>query len=220
MQTAQLFEHLKVLHISGAHLNDVHILEQKQLRKIHDLGDDGQSGLFLRFEQKLDAFAPQTLKRVGRGAGLKGAAPQEGCARLFHIRRHRTKLFTAFHRAGTGDHTEVPAAYFGIAHGNDRIIGMEFSVGVFVRLLDPFYGLHHLQRVQRVDIHRGGVAHQTQNGGMGAAALVDVQPHTAQTFHQFFYLQFTCILFEYNDHNKRSLLIAMKKTLRAVPAGS
>lgn len=54
---AQLLQKLKVLHVPGAHLDDVHVLEERQVVGVHDLGDDGQSGLPLGLQQQLDAVA-------------------------------------------------------------------------------------------------------------------------------------------------------------------
>ena len=40
---AQFLQQVKILHISGTYLNDVHIGEQIQGGDVHDLGDDGKS---------------------------------------------------------------------------------------------------------------------------------------------------------------------------------
>ena len=37
-------EQLKVLHVAGTHLDEVHVLEQGQVLGVHDLGDDGGAG--------------------------------------------------------------------------------------------------------------------------------------------------------------------------------
>lgn len=77
----ELLEKLEILHIARADLNQIDIGEQVNVGKIHDLGDDRHSGLFLRLEKKLETFGAKSLECVGRCAGLERAAAEHRCAR-------------------------------------------------------------------------------------------------------------------------------------------
>ena len=60
----------------SAHLQDVHVLQQRQLGGVSDLRDDGQTRVAAGLNQQLYPGGTQPLKRIGRGAGLENAAPQ------------------------------------------------------------------------------------------------------------------------------------------------
>ena len=180
---AQLFQQLKVLHIARAHLNDIHILEQLQMRSGHDLGHDRQTGFGAGFAQQFQPFGAQALERIGRGAGLERAATQKRRAGRFDILGDLHDLLLAFHRAGTRDHAQATAAdHRAAAQIDHRILGMEFAVGFFIRLLHPLDAFHLVLRRQRLNIHRGGISQQTQHGRMGAVPGVDRHIVTLRQF--------------------------------------
>ena len=83
---------------------------------------------------------------------------------------------------------------------------MELAVGLFVRLGHAAAGLHH--RVCQNPAFRNGlgIADQTQNMGVAALGIVDLQPHIFQLVAEFAYLYVGCILFEYDDHSVLSPL--------------
>ena len=173
---AHRLEQIEVLHVSGADLNDVHILEQGQLGDVHQLGDNGQAGFRPGGLEILQAGFPQALEGVRGGTGLEGASPEHGGAAGLHRPGDGHHLFLALHRAGAGHDGQAPAADPGVPHRNHRILGVELPVGVLIRLLDPLHILHDVQSGDQVDVQLGGVAHQAQDGVGLANAGVDGDP--------------------------------------------
>ena len=102
-ELAQLPQQVEVLHIAGAHLQHIYILEQRQIHHAHDLGDDGQARLLPGDLQKLQPLRLQTGKVIGGGAGLEGAAPEHIRARRLDISGHGHDLLLRFHGAGAGE---------------------------------------------------------------------------------------------------------------------
>ena len=76
-QFAQLLEQFKVLHVAGTNLDHIHLLKIFQLGEVHQLGDDGQTGGFLRLQQQFDPSPLHPLKTVRTRPGLERTAPQE-----------------------------------------------------------------------------------------------------------------------------------------------
>ncbi len=173
---AHRLKKVKVLHIPGADLDDVHIPEEGQLGKVHQLGDDGQAGFLLGGPQVGKALLPQALEGVGRGTGLKGPAPEHGGPAGLYRLCDGHHLLLRFHRAGSRHDGEAAAANLGIAHLDDGILRVELAVGVFVGLLDPLYVLHNVQGGDEVNIQLGGVPHQAQDGVGLPDAFVDAHP--------------------------------------------
>ena len=60
---------------------------------------------------------------------------------------------------------------------NDSVLRMEFSVYIFVWLLNSFDGLYDIESVYQVHIHRSGVAYQSQYGCRLTLAVMDIQVH-------------------------------------------
>ena len=54
---SKLLEQHKVLHVACTQLDDINISEQVEMFFTHDLGDDGQTGLTLGFEQQLETLS-------------------------------------------------------------------------------------------------------------------------------------------------------------------
>ena len=168
MRLAQHLQQLKVLHVARANLNNVHIVEQRQMRGIHNFRDNGQSRCFLRFQQQLQTVLMQPLKRIRAGARLKRAAAQERCARRFDRLGDRDHLLFALHGAGAGDNLEqaVPDGHAAAIH--HRILRMELTVCFLVGFLNAADSLHCIQRGNEVGVHARRVAHQPQNGAVFA----------------------------------------------------
>ena len=144
MQLAQFLQQIKVLHISGTHLDQIHILEQRQVIDTHDLGHDGQACLLTGNLQQFDAVGLHPLKVVGGGTGLKGAAPQHIGSRRFDGLGDGNDLLLRLHRAGPGDHAEISAANFHTPHIHHCILRMKFAVAAFEGFGDSFDGIHDL----------------------------------------------------------------------------
>ena len=75
-----------------ADLNDIDIVEQRQLRQIHDFSDYRHAGQLLCLEQELETLCAQSLESVGRGAGLERAAAKQSCAGLLNRLRDTAYL--------------------------------------------------------------------------------------------------------------------------------
>ena len=80
----QRLQKLEVLHIPRADLDDVHLLEERQLRDVHDLGHDRQPGSLSGLQKQGDPVPAKPLEGVGRGARLERAAAQQSRARGLH----------------------------------------------------------------------------------------------------------------------------------------
>ena len=202
---AQFLQQVKVLHIPGAYLNDVHIGEQIQGGDVHNLGDDGKSCGFLGLQKKFDAFSLHALEGIGGGAGFESAAPEDIGAGLFDCLRHFNDLLFGFHGAGAGNHGKVTAADADIAYLHNGILGVEFPVGLFEWLGNPLDGFHHIQTFQQFHIHPAGISDQSQHGDLCAFGNVNVQIHALQPIDQMLHLFLGGTVFENGDHRKHLL---------------
>ena len=201
---AQLLQQLEVLHVARAYLDHVHVLEQRQVGRLHDLGDDGQPGGLLRLAEQFKALLVQALEGVGRGAGLEGAAPQHPRAAGLHGLGHGDDLLPALHAAGPCDDLEVPPADLRASTVDDGVVLVEFAVGALEGLLDALDGLHDVQRGDQVHVHSAGVADQADDGVV--LALGDVQPEAValQPVRQVLHLVFVHLVLEQYNHRRCS----------------
>ena len=94
---------------------------------------------------------------------------------------------------------------------DDGVLGVEFTVGVLVRLLNALYILHDVQGGDEVDIQLGGVAHQPQDGVGLADAGVDDDAFFLQPGNEAFQLVSVGITFQNDDHSRFLLKICTKK---------
>ena len=78
---------------------------------------------------------------------------------------------------------------------------MELAVGLFVRLGHAAAGLYHRVCQHPAFCNGLGVADQTQNMGVAALGIVDLQPHILQLVAELAHLYVGGILFEYDDHS-------------------
>ena len=201
---------IKVLHVPGADLDHVHILEKRQLAQVHQLRDNGQARLLPGHLQILQARGAQALEGVGGGAGLEGTAPQHGGAAGLDGLGDGDDLLFGFHGAGTGHDGQVAAADLGVPHGDDRVLRMELAIGIFVGFLHPLDILHDVQSGDQVDVQLGGVAHQAQNGVGLADAGVDDDALVLEPGDQAFQLVAVRVVFE-NDNHDEFLLLKIPK---------
>ena len=170
---AELLEQLEVLHIACAHLDDVHILKQRQVRRGHDLRHDRQAKVALGLREQVQSLRAQALEGVGGGAGLERAAAQHGRAGLFDALGDLRHLLAALHGAGADHHRDGAVADLELAHVDDGVVRVEFAVGLLVRLLDAGQALHDRVGLNNVRVDRGGVPDQAQHGGLRADPSVD-----------------------------------------------
>ena len=154
-------EQVEVLHVPGADLDHVHVLEEGQLAQVHQLRHDGEAGLLPGHLQVLQTRGPQALEGVGGGPGLEGAPPQHGGAAGLHRFGNGHHLLLALHRAGARHQGQIAAADLGVAHLHHRVLRVELPVGILVGLLDPFHILHDVQGGNQVDVQLAGITHQS-----------------------------------------------------------
>ena len=206
MRLAQHLQQLEILHVARANLNNVHIVEQRQMRGIHNFRHNGQSRCFLRFQQQLQTVLMQPLKRIRAGARLKRAAAQERCARRFDRLGNRDHLLFALHGARAGDNLEqaVPDGHAAAIH--HRILRMELTVCFLVGFLNAADSLHCIQRGNEVGVHARRVAHQPQNGAVFAFRFVDAQPHAKEKLFQSVNLFLPCFVLQDDNHGVSSIL--------------
>ncbi len=131
----------------------------------HNLRDNGQAGLLLGLGEELQALGLHTLEGIGRCAGLEGSATQELGPAGFHPLRHAADLFLALHRARARNQGQAsPADALASGELNDRVLGVELAVGLFIGLLHPAHRGHHLLGGNVLVIDGGGVADEAQHG--------------------------------------------------------
>ena len=97
----------EILHVARADLDHVgmafdHVDGGLIQRFAHNLEPEGVS----HFLQDFKGIFAQAGERIGRGARLEGAAPEEFCACLCHTLGYGERLVAALDRAGTGDDCE------------------------------------------------------------------------------------------------------------------
>ena len=200
--TAHSLQKVEVLHIARADLNDVHILEERKLAEVHQLGDDGQPRLLLGDLEVAQADLAEALEGIGRGAGLERAAAQHRRAAGLDRLRDGDHLLLGFHRAGAGHEREVAAADLRIADLDDGILGMELAVGVLIRLLHTLDVLDDVQRGNEIGVYLRGVAHQAEEHIALADAGVNDDALFLQPCDQALQLLWIRIVLEYDDHGK------------------
>ena len=171
---AQLLQHVEVLGVSRAHLDHVHLLEQRQVADVHDLGDNGQAGGLFGFQQQADALGAQALEVIGRGTGLERTAPQEVGPGGLHLLGNINDLLLRLHRAGAGNEAEVAAADGGRPGHDGGVVGVELAVDRLERVGDPCHGIDDVQALQHFHIDLAGVADEAQDGLV--LSLGDVNP--------------------------------------------
>ena len=159
-------------------------LEELGHTGVHDLGDDGQAGLLPGLHQQVEARGAHALEGVGGGAGLKRAAPEQGRAGGLHALGHGADLRLALHRAGAGDHGEIPPADLGVPHRDHRVLRVELAVGLLVGLLHPHDPLYMGVDGDLIHVHGGGVAHQAQDGATHAVGDAHIQIQFLELEHQ------------------------------------
>ena len=198
------FQKVEVLHVPGADLNHIHVLEEGQLAQVHQLRDDGEACLLLGHLQILQARGAQALEGVGRGAGLEGTAPEHGGAAGLDGLGDGHHLLLTLHGAGACHEGQVAAADLGVAHLHYGVLGVELAVGILVGLLDPLDVLHDVQRGDQVNVQLGSVAHQAQDGVGLTDAGVDDDALFLKPGDKTFQLVPVGVLFENDDHDSSS----------------
>ena len=118
------FQQRVVLHAARADLQNVGILgDQRNVVLRHDFGHDGQTALFARASQHLQAFQAKPLKCVRRTARLEGASTQNARSGAAHMVGRGHQLELGLHRAGPGHGDKFAAADLKVQHRHDWSAG-------------------------------------------------------------------------------------------------
>ncbi len=142
----------EILRVARADLQDVGMCRDEfHVALGKHFGDDAEVVFLRRLGEKPQAFLGQALKFVGRGAGLVGAAAQEGRALRLHRLGRGHELLFAFDRAGPGHETKLFA--------RADFLAVDFDDGVLVCALfhlaaDQLVALLHA--VDVLDLRPGG----------------------------------------------------------------
>ena len=177
---AQLLQKVKILHISGAHLNNVYIVEKLQSADVHDFCNNGKTCDLFGFQKQVNALSLHTLKRIGRGAGLESTAPKDLCASLLDGCGNLNDLLFRFYAARACNHGKMTAANAHITDLNHRVLGVEFAVGLLIGLRHPLDRLHDLQTAQQLHIYPGGIANEAKDGYFLTFGNMHIQVHVLQ----------------------------------------
>ena len=162
---------------------------------VHDLGHDGSArGPAGQLEQ-IQALAPHSLERVGRGAGLERAAPQQGSTGGLDPLGAVGDLLLALNAAGACDDGKVSAADLDAVHINDTVVRVKLAVGFFVGLGHAAAGLHHGVGQYPALCNGLGIADEAEDMGVAALGVVDLQAHALQLAAELMHLYVGGILF-------------------------
>ena len=197
---AESLKKLEVLHISCAHLNNVNISKKVKVGNAHYLGNYGQTRFLPCFEEKLDPLALQALERIGRSSGLERAAAEHCCARFLAGDSGCDNLFFAFNGAGTRDNLQGTVAHNSVTNLDNGIVGVEFSVSLFVRLLNAADFLNAVLREKVVHINYGGVTDKSYNALACALDKVCAYSFIFKNFYKSVYRLLLRVLFKNDDH--------------------
>src|SRR5713101_2347363 len=131
----------KILHIARADLDDVRVLLDEIERFIVDgFRDDTETVAGADFRKNLQSFFTETLKTVGRSAGLVRTAAEKARAGFFDAFGDSEALFLGFDGARPGDKSHVPAANDDFAgrsgDSKDGVLFLGVAADQFVRLAD------------------------------------------------------------------------------------
>ena len=152
-------------------MDDVDICKQGDLPHICDFGDNGKPRCLLGLHQDFHSGSAQTLKIVGRGSGLKCAAPEHVGAGVLNRPGGAEHLLVCFHGTGAGNQAERPAANLNARRfqSDDHILGMGVSTVPVASLRRLLHRLHKFQIRQQVGVYPARGFRQLQDG----AALVN-----------------------------------------------
>ena len=206
MKLTELAQQIKVLHVARADLNEVDVFKKRQVVRAHDFRDDGKPRFLSGDLQKLDALSLESLKIIGRGAGLERAAAQHVCARGLHGLGDRNDLLLGFDRAGTCDHAEVAAADLHVAHLNDHVVRVELAVAALERLRYALDGVNDTQALDEIHVNARRIADQSQHGLIRALGNVNAQSLIFEPADELLALVRFCPMLEYDDHDNILLI--------------
>src|SRR2546425_2059151 len=176
---AGLAQQRVVLHVARADLDHVGVFaDHLELGGVHGLGHHRQPDLLARLGEIAEAFLFQPLEGIGRGAGLKRAAPEHHRPGGLYRLRRGDDLLEALDRTGTRDDGDSTISKAHAADLDDRILGLELAADELKRLQDrddPFHSRRGLQRLAE-EVFGVTVPHHADDGAFHALGQVRPQP--------------------------------------------
>src|SRR5207248_4679313 len=131
-------QEIEILHVPGADLKNVGVaVDERDLTRVHDLGDDRHLELVADLAQDLQPLFAQTLKTVGAGPRFVRPAPQNIRTGLLDRAGDIEQDFAALDGAGAGDHCQSPSPNLDPEPDvDDRVFALVFAAGHFERFQD------------------------------------------------------------------------------------
>src|SRR6058998_896542 len=159
-------EQREVLNVARADLEDVGVLgDQLDLVGLHDLGDDRQPGLALRFGQQLQSLVLEPLEGVRRGARLERAAAEDARAGGLHFLRGVEQLQPRLDRARAGHDDDPCSADRHVADTDLGRLVAHLTARQLVGLEDRRDRLDAFERLEAAQrLLAAIVAHRTDHG--------------------------------------------------------
>ena len=181
----KLFQEREILHITSAHLEDVDILEQRKVARIHDLRDDRYAEFTLHLGKNVKAILAHSLEGIGRRAGLEGSAAKDRRPRLLRRLGDNHALLFAFDRTRPRHDLEATAAECNAADFDDGIVGVKLAIRLLERLGNPANRLNLVHGFEQVDIDGSRIADQADNRLLFAHDYVRLDVLAFKVFAEF-----------------------------------
>src|SRR6185437_4781376 len=128
-----------ILHVARADLDDVGVLiDELEGVVVDGFGDDAEAEAVADFGHDVEGSLAESLKGVGRGAGLVGSSAKKLRAGGGNLLGGGESLIAGFDGAGAGDHGEVASADGGIGSGeaDDGVLFLHVAAYELVGLGD------------------------------------------------------------------------------------
>ena len=161
----------EILHVARADLDHVGVLLDQVERFVVDrLGDDLHAKLLADVGHDAETVFAQPLKRVGRGAGLVGAAAEKLRPGATDALGHGKCLFAALDGARPGDNGQSRTTDRGCRSrkADDRVVFLDVAADQFVGLRDLDDFLHARHFFERALFDFSLVAGDADGGAGGA----------------------------------------------------
>src|SRR5579859_1899163 len=206
----------KILHVARAYLEHIGVLaNQVHIFGAHDLSDHRQASEFASFAQDLQRLNSETLKLVGRSAGLIGAAAQHGGASALDSLGRLQQLLARLDRAGTGDDHDLGAPDLYAGYVDDRRLRPGLPADKFEGLGDGDHVVHPGRHRKSFDLMAASTAaHGGDDGALGAAGDVGLEPSLANALDDVFDLGLGGVVGHVHNHGDDLSLYRPKKMPR------
>jgi hypothetical protein len=184
---ASSLEQREVLHVTRTDLNDVGVLlDEVEGFVVDGLGDDAETVFLPNHGEDFQTGQAESLKRVGRSAGLVGTAAKEAGAGGLQLFGNGEALLLCFDSAGAGNHGDVPSANEDVPGRSrdfdDRVLFLHIARNELVGLgnRNAFDDAGH--GLEGAEVDGAGIAGDTDGGATGAGNGVGFQAEGFDAF--------------------------------------